>query len=62
MEKMFYGCFSLISISDTSNWNTCNVTDMSYMLSGCNSLISLPAISKLKTSKFIIMNEYFKHV
>ena len=28
-----------------------NVTDMSYMFSGCNSLISLPDLSKLDTSK-----------
>ena len=40
MEKMFYGCFSLISISDISNWNIDDVTDIKYMFSGCNSLIS----------------------
>ena len=37
-------------------------TDMSYMFSGCYSLLSLPDISKLKTSKFNIMNKYSKHV
>ena len=43
---MFNGCNSLISLPDISNWNTKNVTNMSYMFSDCSSLISLPNISK----------------
>ena len=58
-EKMFYECFSLISISDTSNWNTCNVTDMSHMFYECNSLISLPDISKWNTSNVSNMSYMF---
>jgi len=45
IEKMFYGCFSLVLISDISNWNTYNVNDMISMFSYCNSLISLSDIS-----------------
>ena len=45
MSYMFYGCKSLISLSDISNWNTNNVTNMSFMFFGCKSLISLPDIS-----------------
>ena len=38
MRSMFYNCNSLTSL-DLSNFNTQNVTDMSYMFSNCNSLI-----------------------
>ena len=46
MNGMFYECYSLKSLPDISNWNTSNVTDMSYMFDSCNSLIFLPDISK----------------
>jgi len=45
MSYMFSGCSSLLSLSDSSNWNTNNVTNMSYMFSGCSSLLSLSDIS-----------------
>ena len=38
MYGMFFGCKSLTNI-DLSNFNTQNVTDMSYMFDECNSLI-----------------------
>ena len=36
---MFYGCSSLNNLPDISKWDTKNVTDMSYMFSGCNKKI-----------------------
>ena len=48
MSYMFYGCSSLISLPDISNWNTSKVTNMSYMFYDCNSLLSLPDISILR--------------
>ena len=33
MEKIFYGCFSLISISNISNWDTSKVIDINSMFS-----------------------------
>ena len=46
LSYMFYGCSSLISLPDISNWNISNVKNISNMFNGCNSLISLPDISK----------------
>jgi surface protein len=40
---------SLEYLSDISKWNTKNVTNMSYMFSGCSSLEFLPDISKWNT-------------
>ena len=51
MNRMFYGCNSLISLPDISKWNTSNVNYMIYMFSGCNSLISLPDISNWNFSR-----------
>ena len=48
MISMFYGCSSLSSLPDISKWNTNNVTDMSYMLSGCSNTI----FSKFIKAKF----------
>ena len=38
MKSMFFGCESLISISEDSKWNTDYVTDMSFMFDGCKKL------------------------
>ena len=46
MSSMFYYCSSLTSLPDISNWNTTNVTTMSYMFKNCSSLTSFPDISK----------------
>ena len=40
MYEMFTNCNSLTSL-DVSNWDTSNVTSMTYMFSNCNSLTSL---------------------
>ena len=45
MSGMFRGCNSLIAI-DLSNFNTQNVTNMSYMFSDCNSLKKENIITK----------------
>ena len=40
MSEMFYGCSSLKELN-LNNFNTNNVTNMSYMFSGCSSLKEL---------------------
>ena len=46
MCDLFEVCIKLISLLDISKWNTSNITDMKAMFWECNSLISLPDISK----------------
>ena len=58
-RKMFEKCSNLILISNTSQWNTSNVTDMSNMFSECSSLMSLPDISNWNTYNVINMNKMF---
>ena len=45
MRSLFRGCQKLYDLPDISNWNTKNVTDMSYMLCSCG-VNNLPDISK----------------
>ena len=45
MYCIFYGCSSLLSLPDISNWNTSNVKTMYDMFYGCSSLSSLSNIS-----------------
>lgn len=40
-SKMFYNCRSLQTLSGPIDWNTSNVTDMSYMFASCSELTSL---------------------
>ena len=56
MNKMFYNCTSLKSISDISKWNTKNVSNIDGMFYNCISMISVPDISKFKYNfdKFVI--------
>ena len=44
MEKMFFGCKSLISLPDISDWNTYKVTQMNNMFNECISLVIFPDI------------------
>ena len=46
MSHMFYGCKSLFSLPDISDWDTSNVTFMDAIFGDCESLKSLPDISK----------------
>ncbi len=59
MSFLFYGCTSLISLTDISEWNTSNVTNMSFMFYDCSSLISLPDISKWNINKVSNMEHLF---
>ena len=54
---MFNGCRGLTSI-DLSNFDTSNVTNMSYMFYGCESLTSID-LSNFNTSKVTNMNSMF---
>ena len=53
---LFQGLNHLIAISGTSSWYTSNVTDMSGMFEGCQSLEELD-VSNWDTSKIISMGE-----
>ena len=54
---MFLGCSSLTSL-DLSNFNTNNVTNMSYMFSNCSSLTSLN-LSNFNTNNVKYMSSMF---
>ena len=51
IESMFYGCASLISISDILHLNYNTIQSMSRIFYGCSFLIHLPDISIWNTSK-----------
>ena len=59
INKMFYKCLSLKSLSAIDKLNINNVTDMSEMFYRCTSLISLPDISKWHTDNVTDMEELF---
>ena len=59
MSYLFFGCSSLSSLPDLSNWNTNNVTTMNHMFEGCSSLSSLPQISKWNTNNVTEMTMLF---
>ena len=59
MSNMFRKCSSLTSL-DVSNWDTSNVTDMTYMFNSCQSLTSLD-VSNFNTSKVTNMTEMFNN-
>ena len=42
MSYMFYDCYILSSIKNTSKWTTDKVTNMSYMFYNCKALVYLP--------------------
>ena len=54
---MFYGCSSLKELN-LLNFNTNNITDMSWMLYGCSSLIELN-LSIFNTNNVIDMGYMF---
>ena len=59
MSFMFYGCTSLVSIPDISNWKTSKVTNLNHMFYGCTSLISIPDISKWNIDSVERMTDMF---
>ena len=56
---MFYGCKTLISLSNITNWDTSNINNFGKMFFNCNSLISLPDISNWNTSNVTNMSGIF---
>ena len=58
MNYMFYKCENLIFL-DLSNFDSSNVTDMSYMFSGCKSLKIILLKSKFNTRQVTNMESMF---
>ena len=58
LRRFFYYLTKLETITDLEYLNTANVTDMSYMFSGCSKLTSLD-VTKFNTAKVTKMNEMF---
>ena len=56
---IFYGCSSLISLPDITNWNTSKIKSMKGLFCWCSSLTSLPDISKWNTFNVNDMSEMF---
>ena len=59
MSYMFCNCNSLLSLPDLSYWDVKNVTNMSFMFSGC-SLKSFPDLSKWKLNKNLKTTNIFQ--
>ena len=58
MSYMFHNCTTLLSSPDISNWDTSNITDMSSLFCGFNSLIP-PDISKWNTKNVTSLSHMF---
>ena len=59
MERMFYSCNTLISISCNSKWINSKIINMKEMFFGCTSLESLPDISLWNTKEVKSMERVF---
>ena len=59
MNKMFYNCFSLISLTNITIWENIHTINMSQMFYNCKRLKSLPDISKWNTSNVTDMSGLF---
>ena len=59
ISYMFYGCTSLVSLPDISNWNMDDVTDIKGMFASCPSLYVLSDISNWNTSSITDMSILF---
>ena len=60
MSYMFYDCYILSSIKNTSKWTTNKVTNMSYMFYNCQALVYLPYnFSEWDTSNVTDMSYMF---
>ena len=58
-NSMFYNCSSITSITFGEDFNTSNVTSMSYLFNGTSELVTLD-ISMFNTSKVTDMNSMFE--
>ena len=59
MYIMFQFCYELQDL-DLSNFDTSNVTNMSFMFNKCNKLKEIKGIDKFNTSKVINMESLFQ--
>ena len=59
MRTMFQECNELIYL-DLSNFNTSNVTNMSYMFNECHKLKEIKGINKFDTNNVKDMNSMFQ--
>ena len=60
LSNFFKDCRNISSI-DFSNFNSSDVTDMSYMFSECELLKEIKGLNKLKTDKVVSMKGMFKN-
>ena len=60
MSYLFYGCSSLISLPDISNWNTKNINHLKSIFENCSLLTYIPNISKWKLNNKVKVNNIFK--
>jgi surface protein len=58
LDSMFCGCTNLVSVN-TEDWDTSNVTGMTYMFQGCTSLTQLD-LSNFDTSNLSSMSFMFE--
>ena len=58
MHKMFEECFELVYL-DLSNFNTSNVTNMSFMFNKCYKLKEIKGINNFNYEKVLNINEMF---
>ena len=58
MKAMFQYCYELEHL-DLFNFNTSNVTNMSWMFFNCNKLKEIKGIDKFNTNKVTDMNSMF---
>ena len=58
MKAFFEGCSNIINL-DFSNFNSSNVTDISFLFSECHQLKEVIGLNKFNTDKVIMMNAMF---
>ena len=61
MSYLFYGCSSLKSLPDISNWETSYVENINYLFYGCSSLKELPDISKWNINNINNLKSIFEN-
>ncbi len=60
MNSMFFGCSSLESLPNLTNWNINKVENMNYMFAGCKSLKSFPDLTNWVNNNNIKQDDMFK--
>ena len=59
-DNMFLNCTSLGNVNTLSNWDTSNITNMSYMFDGCSYLNNLTGLSNWNTGNVTDMKYMFR--